>query len=610
MSSTKTETPLNPFKIHRLSESQYQQAKSDGELEPNALYFTDETDPSIAGDIIYQEELTSAKSLLQIDNLDLLKDGGHYTFEFISYTSNANEVQILINNLTDGYYQTSRRVYSTTQTSADITPAGYYAQKTNKIDGWMMTNQNYPAITKGDIYITKNSLNEYKVSYQIFHSNQIQDNHSTVDVCGVMSQNFDNLTSLTFKLRTSGNYTAGTRLTIRKANFPVIIQTASQATDSDNSSNYFDVYSTEEVRTNKIWKDGKPIYRKVISTTLTLANVTTVTGVTVPHGILNVGDLVSLTMTRSKTLFPFMAFSQGHTVPTGIDDVNINIRYINDSWTSAPFTFTLEYTKTTDSAVLDDSTENPQVYVNNLIPYSTEETRIGTWTDGKPLYQKTIHFTSIGTLDVSSLSLDTVSFAECMVQEIASNGSGWRNVPWIYTESNGNYGPANWAGGFYIRSGHVYFQMGSSLSSIQKGHMTLRYTKTTDSVSSADAILNGLHCALNYSESETVIGTWFGKTHYMKTYKITSALSPGVEKEIGTLPTGISEVTDINVRPILTSARTGYYNDYYTISNTTVSHKPVLVRYEISTRKIFAVAKDENWTNPVIYITFTYTKNI
>lgn len=35
---------------------------------------------------------------------------------------------------------------------------------------------------------------------------------------------------------------------------------------------YSDVYSTEETKTNKIWIDGKPIYRKVITFTNTSTN--------------------------------------------------------------------------------------------------------------------------------------------------------------------------------------------------------------------------------------------------------------------------------------------------------------------------------------------------
>lgn len=36
-------------------------------------------------------------------------------------------------------------------------------------------------------------------------------------------------------------------------------------TDDNAGGNYTDTYSTSEVKTNKVWIDGKPIYRKVVS---------------------------------------------------------------------------------------------------------------------------------------------------------------------------------------------------------------------------------------------------------------------------------------------------------------------------------------------------------
>lgn len=39
--------------------------------------------------------------------------------------------------------------------------------------------------------------------------------------------------------------------------------------DNDAGSNYIDTYSTSEVKTNKIWIDNKPIYRKVVSLSAT-----------------------------------------------------------------------------------------------------------------------------------------------------------------------------------------------------------------------------------------------------------------------------------------------------------------------------------------------------
>ena len=51
-----------------------------------------------------------------------------------------------------------------------------------------------------------------------------------------------------------------------------------------------DEYSTTEVKTNKVWIDGRPIYRKVVDTGA-LPNSTTKT---VAHGLTNVREVVSI----------------------------------------------------------------------------------------------------------------------------------------------------------------------------------------------------------------------------------------------------------------------------------------------------------------------------
>ncbi len=49
-----------------------------------------------------------------------------------------------------------------------------------------------------------------------------------------------------------------------------------------------EIYSTEEVRTNKVWIDGKPIYRKVFEFTNLNANNTNF-----PHNIQNLDQIIN-----------------------------------------------------------------------------------------------------------------------------------------------------------------------------------------------------------------------------------------------------------------------------------------------------------------------------
>ena len=59
-----------------------------------------------------------------------------------------------------------------------------------------------------------------------------------------------------------------------------------------------------------------------------------------------------------------------------------------------------------------DSNGYTQEYINNLHTYSTDEIRIGTWIDGKPLYRKVFVITSLTYNAVTNYShgIANVSF--------------------------------------------------------------------------------------------------------------------------------------------------------------------------------------------------------
>lgn len=118
--------------------------------------------------------------------------------------------------------------------------------------------------------------------------------------------------------------------------------------------------------------------------------------------------------------------------------------------------------------------------------YSEEETIIGTWIDGKPIYRKVIkaHTETLPReINVGVTNVDDLITGKFQLQQSASKDSGWRTLPWVY---NGNlqseYGNATWVGGWYFNGtvGTVYTQVGSDISSIQKYIIILEYTKTTD----------------------------------------------------------------------------------------------------------------------------------
>lgn len=131
----------------------------------------------------------------------------------------------------------------------------------------------------------------------------------------------------------------------------------------------------------------------------------------------------------------------------------------------------------------DDKTINaPSINIvekrfGNLEKYSTEETAIGTWIDGKTIYRKVMIIE--GTLGNNTpypfgVTPDTVIRMDCLVKYSGSND--WRSLPWLFS-MNDTIGNGSWAGGFYYRNQYIYFQAGTNLSNTEKTVFIMEYTK-------------------------------------------------------------------------------------------------------------------------------------
>jgi len=174
-----------------------------------------------------------------------------------------------------------------------------------------------------------------------------------------------------------------------------------------------DLYSTDEKMIGR-WIDGKPLYQKVVNTGALPSVATTKI---VPHGINNIETVVSvegITKNTNGTHTPLVwastsAFSD--TISTNCDSTNVNINVGKDrsAWTSSYVT--IQYTKTTDSPV--------EIGIDT--DYSTTEKIVGTWIDGKPLYQKVYHPSDISlaesdkhrTVDVEANFIPSKNLISC-----------------------------------------------------------------------------------------------------------------------------------------------------------------------------------------------------
>ena len=113
--------------------------------------------------------------------------------------------------------------------------------------------------------------------------------------------------------------------------------------------------------------------------------------------------------------------------------------------------------------------------------YSLDEQVVGTWIDGKPLYQKTVNFNMPSSsnpaevVDLSALNIDHWEFVSGTVT--TSNGAKY-SLTYIYDSSEYI--------GFWVRS-NKYLTVRATHSDFynMSGVITFKYTKTTDNATNS-----------------------------------------------------------------------------------------------------------------------------
>ena len=156
------------------------------------------------------------------------------------------------------------------------------------------------------------------------------------------------------------------------------------------------------------------------------------------------------------------------------------------------------------------------------ICYSEEEREIGVWTDGKPLYEKTVFI---------STALSSGVWNNEVLGTVGSNISIVDFMGFIYgdTLGNGVIFPLN-----YFRTTSEFVTTTTNLDgddlnilptipdvgTLYIKYIVIRYTKTTDQAGSGTWTPQGVP-AHHYSNNEQVVGTWIdGSTLYEKTLNV------------------------------------------------------------------------------------------
>ena len=216
------------------------------------------------------------------------------------------------------------------------------------------------------------------------------------------------------------------------------------------------IYSTEE-REIGVWIDGRPLYQKVI-TFSPMSNSPS-------KRWYNVADVSSLSINHLVTCVLYNGnYRPWYEYYAEVQDGYLKIYSANDSWGANAAL--IQYTKITDTPGSGKwtSTGVPAVH------YSTEEHIIGTWVDGKPLYEKTFAY-NISPVNDWTLFDDSVSYDLL----IDARGYHKNSVPEVFPLVASEASNPRWS----VQSDHkVYYYITSNIT--RSGYITLQYTKTTD----------------------------------------------------------------------------------------------------------------------------------
>lgn len=224
------------------------------------------------------------------------------------------------------------------------------------------------------------------------------------------------------------------------------------------------IYSDTE-RVVGVWRDNKPLYQRTWdlgSDVLINSNTWTNTSITVAD--VNFEKIVgSQGVNSGGTNFGFIGANRDQTYVQILQTRNsaISIRYL-----------TLLYTKTTDVA----GSGNWNTDGVPTVHYSTSEQVIGTWIDGKPIYQKSVEIGTVNGGSGKNVAHGISDFKRLVGHECT--GYNTADSAWCILSKVDN--DASSQREFKVNATYVTIGNSANSQTFTDVVATIRYTKTTD----------------------------------------------------------------------------------------------------------------------------------
>lgn len=225
--------------------------------------------------------------------------------------------------------------------------------------------------------------------------------------------------------------------------------------------------------------------------------------------------------------------------------------------------------------------------------YSTSEREVGCWTDGKPLYQK--------TLTIEHFNIDT---------PLGQRYYGYfniaqyiNNVDLMWVDSDMSHiiitsVERQDIDGEY-QSGDMVIYSATSRSDVELV-LTVLYTKTTDTAGGGSWTPDGTP-TVHYDGNEKIIGTWFGETLYEKTVSFTLASSHATSYTHGIA--NIDKIVDY--KGIFNRGDDTYIHLDFARWDT---NEQDLIGCQINKTTISVFVNSSDYYGQTVYVTIQYTK--
>ena len=348
-----------------------------------------------------------------------------------------------------------------------------------------------------------------------------------------------------------------------------------------------DYYSEEEQVVGR-WTDGKPIYQKTWDlgqNVIIPPQSWTETPIKLSdYNFDHVVSVVSAENSEKNCSWDFIAANTDATNSQYIrlwstrSNTTISVRYL-----------TLQYTKTTDQPGTGPTPGN-LIYLPAL--YSEEEREVGVWTDGRPLYQKTIDAGSLSS--GQDIQVNAPSNIDKMVGMFgnahSSNYNQWVNINFPHQNITSYIVTA----AYLASTNKINIHTGTDFA-LDEIYITIQYTKITDQPGSGTWTPEG-QLAHHYSTSEKVVGTWIdGSTVYERTWDF-SANPVSINYNTWT-NTGISIP---NINKIIS---------YDTYDSGSVCNSCAGLEFSFSNNNVNAEYTVNSNVRALAYITLRYTKS-